>query len=90
MKNLCLVCKEIRDVATPMLYRDMVLHVDKLNSDFRQVIKSAKTKDHRGLPHIRKIHVVSKNSDVFVSSRRYKMLCQLIAVLPRHVLTRFE
>lgn len=88
LKNLCLVCNETRDVATPLLYKNMVVSVDKLNSDFRQFIKT--TKNHRGLPHVRTVRVVSKNSGDFVSSRRYKTLCQLISAIPRHVLTRFE
>lgn len=50
LRNLCLVCKEMRDVGTPLLYRDMVVNVDKLSSDFQQVIKT--TKDHSGLPHV--------------------------------------
>jgi hypothetical protein len=90
LKNLCLVCKEMRDVGTPILFKDMVLHVDKLSSDFRQVTKTTKTEAHRGLPHVRTLRVVSKNSGDFVSSRRYKMLCQLIAIMPRDILTRFE
>lgn len=88
LKNLCLVSKEMRDVGTPLLYKNMVVNVDKLNSDFQRVIKT--TKDHSGLPHVRTLRVVSKNSGDFVTSRRYKMLCQLISVFQKNVLTRFE
>jgi hypothetical protein len=47
----------MHDLGTPLLYNDMVIPVDKLNSDFQQVIKT--TKGHRGLPHVRILRVTS-------------------------------
>jgi hypothetical protein len=77
-RNLYLVYKELRDVGTPMLYKDMVLCVDNLDSDFEQVIKT--TKNHRGLPHIRTICVVGKSRKILddfvgLGQRRYRVLC---------------
>lgn len=88
LKNLCLVCKEMRDVGTPLLYKDMVVNVDKLSSDFQQVIKT--TKDHSGLPHVRTLCVTSDTMRDPLSFSRYKAVSQLLSAIPPDTLTRFQ
>lgn len=91
LKNLCLVCREMRDVGTPLLYKDMVVNVDKLSSDFQQVIRT--TKDHRGLPHVRTLRVTSDtdhNMREPLGFARYKAVSQLLSAIPTDTLTRFQ
>lgn len=88
LKNLCLVCKEMRDVGTPLLYKDMVVSADRLNSDFQQVIKT--TKDHSGLPHVRTLRVTSDPMRDPLSFARYKAVSQLLSAMPTNTLTRFQ
>jgi len=84
LKNLCLVCKEMQDVATPVLYKDMVVNVDKLNDDFQQVIKTAK--DHRGLPHVRTLRVTRDPMIDPPSFARFRVVSQLLSAMPRDTL----
>jgi hypothetical protein len=88
LKNLCLVCKEMRDVGTPLLYKDMVVNVNKLSGDFQQVIKT--TKDHSGLPHIRTLRVTSDTMREPLGFARYKAVSQLLSAIPPDTLTRFQ
>lgn len=88
LKNLCLVCKEMHDVGTPLLYKNMVLSVDKLNSDFQQVIKTRK--DHSGLPHVRTLRVTSDPMRDTLSFARYRAVSQLLSAMPTDTLTRFQ
>jgi len=88
LKNLCLVCKEMRDVGTPLLYKDMVVNVDKMNSDFQQVIKT--TKDHSGLPHVRTLRVTRDDMRDPPPFARYRAVSQLLSAMPRDTLTHFQ
>ena len=85
-KNLCLVCKEIRDLATPILYRDMVIHVNKLSRDFQRVI----SKDHRGLPHVRTLLVVNRGWEERMWSPTDEILLELLSALPRDLLIHVQ
>lgn len=77
----------MRDVATPMLYQDMVVYVDKLNSEFLQVITA---KDHRGLPHVRTLLVVGRPWEERMYYHGYEIIFNLLYAIPRDLLTRFE
>jgi hypothetical protein len=87
LKNLCLVCKEMRDVATPMLYKDMVVAVKKLDKNFRTLITA---EDHRGLPHVRTLAVVSRGWGERMSTPDHEILFSLLCALPRDLLTHFQ
>ena len=87
-KNLCLVCRELRDVGTPILYNDMVFSVKKIHSSFPQVI--AATEDHGGLPHVRTLRVAGRGWGELMNSNRYVLLCQLLSAIPKDSLTSFR
>lgn len=54
LKNLCLTCKEIREIATPLLYRRMLLFIGG-PKDLR--ISAMLAPNNPGIPHIRKIYL---------------------------------
>lgn len=54
LKNVCLTCKELREVATPSLYRRMLLFIGG-QKDLR--ISAMLGRDNPGIPHIRKIYL---------------------------------
>jgi hypothetical protein len=87
-KNLCLVCRELRDVGTPILYNEMVFSVKKIRSSFPQVI--AATENHSGLPHVRTLRVAGKGWGELMDSNRYILLCQLLSAIPKDTLTSFR
>jgi hypothetical protein len=88
LKNLCLVCKEMRDVGTPVLYKDMVVHVNKLDKYFQQVIKT--TKSHHGLPHVRSLLIIDWGWENRMFSGDCEILFQLLSTLPRDSLNHFQ
>ena len=76
------------DVGTPVLYKDMVIPVDKLNSDFQQVV--ATTKEYRGLSHVRTLRVTSKDSEDYMSAPCYEIISQLLSAIPTNSLAHFQ
>ena len=77
----------MRDVATPMLYKDMVIHVNKLHNDFQQATAA---KDHRGLTYVRTLLVVGRGWEERMSLRAHEVLLKLLSALPRDKLTDFK
>jgi hypothetical protein len=78
----------MHDVGAPLIYRDMVIPVYKLNSEFRQLM--ATTKDHRGLPHVRALRVTSTGLNDSVFYPCYETLSNILCAIPRDLLTRLE
>jgi hypothetical protein len=87
-KSLCLVCKEIRDVGTQTLYKEMVIHMDKLNDNLRQVI--ATTEKYRGLPYVRSLRITGRSLGDSMSCSSSKTLSELLSAIPRNILTHFQ
>jgi len=87
-KNLCLVCKELRDVGTKILYSNMAISVKKLNRSFQRIL--ATTESHSGLRHVRTLCVARTGGGELMTSYHKKMIYQLLSVLPRDTLTRFQ
>lgn len=54
LKNVCLACKELNVVATPMLYRKIDLNLSLVG---KKPIKDAFNKDNASLVHVREIRV---------------------------------
>ena len=52
--NLCLTCKDIREIVTPALYHRMLLFIGG-RRDLR--VSAMLARDNPGIPHIRKIHL---------------------------------
>lgn len=91
---MCLVCKEMAVVGTPLLYRNMVVHTDRLNQDLISAISVPGR--HLGCAHVRTLRIESKYSsygqdfDDPEKSVTTAALCRLLVAIPEHVLTRFE
>jgi hypothetical protein len=75
---------------TPFLYKNMVIHPQKLNEAFGATL----TASHPGIPHIRTFRVYTRASRVdrrrTFGSKRISYLQRLIFAVPRDALTRFE
>lgn len=93
-KSICLVCKEMAIVGTPLLYANMVVHADRLNSELMSTVSASGT--HYGLSHVRALRVESdydlfgpdfKHPDISESTLA---LCTLLEAMPKNALTRFQ
>jgi hypothetical protein len=91
-KSVCLVCKEMAFVTTPLLYRNMVIHTDCLNEDLESTLLDPGA--HRGLIHTRTLRVNTEYSDEYFDRLERNAiitaLCALLKAIPENALTRFE
>jgi hypothetical protein len=84
-KSICLVCKELQAVSTPLLYKYMEVFDDRLDSTLLRTFKPG----HHGLPHVRTLDI--RNSGrVAPEKMLVEMICRLLFELPRNSLSRFE
>ena len=79
-------------MGTPLLYTNMVVHVDRLND---LVTPLSRPGDHRGLIHIRRVRVDTKYSDNGYHDepkmiQKVLDLCSLLSATPANALARFE
>jgi hypothetical protein len=91
-KSMCLVCKEMAVVVTPLLYANMVVHADHLNDDLLSTLSSPER--HNGLPHIRTLRIEDGRSwedhNDPDTSDFTAALCSLLRAIPENALSRFE
>lgn len=92
-KSICLVCKEMATVGTPLLYRNMVIHSDRLIEgleSFEPTTLDPRT--HRGLAHIRTLRINTEQSDEDLDERDeiIEALDNLLGAIPENAITRFE
>ena len=99
-KNVCLACKEMQTVVTPMLYKHMEISDRHLAGvDFRNTLKPG----HPGLPHARTLCIRSSidnrdgrlrggfGSNLLVNANyEVDTICRLMFAIPKNSLTRFE
>jgi hypothetical protein len=92
-KNVCLTCKQMQTLMTPLLYRNMDVFAERLDQGFSTTLNE----DHPGLSHVRSLRIRSLEPRQFGSTSRYdenqlqtKIICRLLHTVPKHFLTRFE
>jgi hypothetical protein len=78
-KSICLVCKELAIVGTPLLYTDMVVYADHLNEDLVSTLSVPGR--HHGLAHIRTLRVATEyNRPDYYNTGQMSALCGFQAV----------
>lgn len=86
-RNICLTCKELRDLIMPYIYRHMVLGMHGLyHSSHHQ--NPLFDPMHSGLRHVRTLRIVPFT--YFSSARHPPGVCQLLHMLPKNGLQSFE
>jgi len=83
--QICLVCKQLRSIAMPQLYRDFAINVDEWSQD---EIDRFVTRGHAGHRLIRSLDVDSSNLDT--EDVAMKVAKDLLQVLPRNLLRSFR
>jgi len=84
MKSACLVCKQLKAIATPYLYRNMEVSAELLgNESFTKTI----TKTHLGLRGVKIVRIVHPYPR---SARIGRAACLLLSTIPKDSLARFE
>jgi len=91
-KSICLVCKEMAIVGTPLLYRHVVID-EQLNKDLESTLSSPEA--HHGLIHIRTLRINTRRFDDcdFDGHERSPVITaiySLLRAIPEDALTRFE
>lgn len=83
--NICLTCKELRELVLPYLYRHMVLSPRKLCGDKHALFIAT----HPGLQHIRTFRIIPLNG-CFSSAGHLPGVCRLLHAMPKDGLQTFE
>jgi hypothetical protein len=88
-KSICLVCKEMAIVNTPLLYTNMVVNADRLNEDL--VPTQSVQLGHHGLHHVRTLSF-AKGSDRLqdFTPDEISSICSLLRAIPENALEYFE
>lgn len=85
LANTCLVCKQLYEVATPLLYRSITIDVDVWKAD---MLTRLFDYGHRAHRHIRRLSIDSK--DYYFETDALQVAKNAIQVLPRNGLTSFS
>jgi hypothetical protein len=89
-KNLCLACKALNLLVTPLLYKDMAVGVSRLSPAFAGTLTVA----HPGIPHVRTLQIRSGSNSLDhilgLSHVNVATLIQLVSIIPQNALTRFQ
>lgn len=86
-RNLCLVCKKLYDVGTPLLYKDMVIPCNIYN-DFERTITTGK--GHPGLPHVRTLRFGTDGDYNIMYNHLYERLYILLLAIPKDTITQLQ
>ena len=78
LKRLCLVCKEIRVLATRALYHTVTLSLCQLNDELRTQLHSS----NLGLANVRHLRIVATHGS-YRHSRYGRPLVHLLGCLPK-------
>lgn len=94
-KSICLVCKELQDVGTPYLYRDMVIASQLLDCTysgaFLDTINFLQARARRvPIQTVRIIHYLVNDDNCGYSQRQVDAIVQLLSAIPENSLTHLE
>jgi len=90
-KSLCLVCRELCIVGTPLLYKHMAVPIEALNDNFASTL--SQPENHRGLSHVRTLCIgggTNAAQRFHPSARDISVLCCLLSAIPQNILARFR
>lgn len=79
-KNVCATSKRFQTLMTPLLYHHMELSSVQLTKRFSRTLENG----HPGLPVVRVLSIRC------LAKARINIICRLIFVMPKNILTRFE
>lgn len=90
-KNVCLTCKEMQVLVTPLLYKNIEIDVERLREDLFPTLKEG----HPGLAQARTLRIVTEDPAEYavlagMTLQQAENVCRLLHAIPRHALTRFE
>jgi len=87
-KSVCLVCKELQGLVTPLLYRHMVVASRFVHDRYEEVF----TASHSGLAHVKTLHVIKLESDDILRTweELKTALTHILRKIPENTLKRLD
>jgi len=85
MKAMCLVCKELRDLIMPFLYRRVSINHVQLTGSSKRIFD----RKHAGLPIIRILIVDFGPTFPHREEKELAALCELLTGIPKNTLEYF-